>query len=72
MGHSLAVPSGYITTAEAAAKYGLTARYIRRLCKDGTIKGAQQFSGVWLVPAGFKWTRQKPGPKTKQAKRDAK
>ena len=59
------MPKGYITTEEAAEKLGLSSRYIRRLCKDGIVKGAQLFGGAWMVPASFKWKPQKPGPKPK-------
>jgi hypothetical protein len=63
------VPKGCITTTEAAEKFGLSPRYIRRLCKEGAVKGAQQFGRDWMVPAGYKWKPQKPGPKPKKAKR---
>jgi len=59
------MPNGYITTADAAAKFGLSDRYIRKLCNAGAIKGAKQFGAAWMVPAGFKWKPQKPGPKPK-------
>ena len=62
----------FITIEQAARRIGTTARYVQMLCKEGDVKGAKKFGGAWMVPAGFKWTRQKPGPKTKQAKRDAK
>ena len=57
------MPKGYITTAEAAERFGLSSRYVRRLCKEGTVKGAQLFGGTWMVPTGYKWRPQKPGPK---------
>jgi hypothetical protein len=59
------MPAGFITTAEAAERIGKTVRYVQILCKAGKVKGAQQFGGVWMVPAGFKWKPQKPGPKAK-------
>lgn len=62
------MPKGFMTTTAAAEKTGLTMRHIRRLCKDGAVKGAQQFGRDWMVPATFKWTLQKPGPKPKGKK----
>jgi hypothetical protein len=59
------MPKGYITTAEAAERNGLTPRYVRLLCAQGAIKGAQLLGRDWMVPASFKWTPQRPGPKPK-------
>jgi hypothetical protein len=59
------MPNDYITTAEAAAKFGLSDRYIRKLCGLGVVKGAKQFGNAWMVPERWKWTPQKPGPKPK-------
>jgi len=56
---------GFVTTEEAAAKSGMTVRRMQQLCKAGMVRGAQQFAGAWMVPAGFKWKPQKPGPKPK-------
>jgi hypothetical protein len=60
------MPKGFVTTADAAAKSGLSLRRIQQLCKAGLIPGAQEFAGVWMVPASFKRKRQKPGPKSKK------
>ena len=54
---------GYITTAEAAQRNGLTQRRVRQLCVAGMVPGAQRFGRTWMVPAGFQWKRQRPGPK---------
>ena len=59
------MPRGFVTTEEAAARNGMTMRRVQQLCKEGKVRGAQQFGGVWMVPAGFKWRPQKPGPKPK-------
>jgi excisionase family DNA binding protein len=58
--------SKLITTVDAAAKTGLSLRYIQKLCADGRIAGAQQFGRTWLVPAAFKWEALPRGPKSKK------
>lgn len=42
----------YVSTKEAAAKIGVTERWIQMQCKAGKIEGAIRFNdrGVWLVP----------------------
>lgn len=42
-----------ISTAEAAAKYGVSTRRIQKLIKDGRIPSVQQVSSVWLLPDNF-------------------
>ena len=39
----------YLTTAEAAERWGITARRVQTLCKNGRIEGAV-YKGVWLIP----------------------
>jgi len=56
----------YTSTAEAAERNGVSVRYMQQLCQRGKVKGAQQFGGAWMVPAGFRWKAQKPGPKPKK------
>jgi hypothetical protein len=56
---------GFVTAAEAAAKSGTTDRRIQQLCVQGKVPGAQRFGKSWMIPAGFKWKAQKPGPKPK-------
>jgi hypothetical protein len=58
----------FITTGQAARRIGTTARYVQMLCQERKVKGARKFAGVWMVPNGFKWTRQRPGPKPKATK----
>jgi hypothetical protein len=53
----------YITTAEAAARNGLSVGRIVQLCSAGEIKGATKFGRVWQVPELWKWKPTKPGPK---------
>lgn len=42
----------YISVKAASEKYGVTPRWIQKLCEDGKIEGATKLegSGVWLVP----------------------
>ena len=47
-----------MTTAQAADKTGLTPRHVARLCKEGVVKGAEQFGRNWMVPASFSGTRR--------------
>ena len=41
----------YISTVEAAERWGVSVRYIQRLLHDDRIPGAKKFSGAWLIPA---------------------
>lgn len=49
----------YISAKEAAAKIGVTARWIQQLCKDGKVVGAKRFGmqDIWLIPV--KWVNEK-------------
>lgn len=40
----------YLTTSEAAERWGITARRVQVLCKEGRVNGAV-YKGVWLIPA---------------------
>lgn len=40
----------YISTKEAAEKWGISERRIQKLCEDGRIAGAVRFSRVWAIP----------------------
>ena len=42
----------YISVKAASEKYGVTPRWIQKLCEDGKIEGATKLegSGVWLIP----------------------
>jgi len=40
----------YISTAQAAVKWGISERRVQRLCEDGRIEGAFRFSRVWAIP----------------------
>ena len=40
----------YLTTSETAERWGITARRVQILCKEGRVDGAV-YKGVWLIPA---------------------
>ena len=40
----------YVTVAEAADEVGLTESYIRRLCREGRVRGAERFGKSWMIP----------------------
>ena len=42
----------YISAKAASERYGVTPRWIQKLCEDGKIEGAMKLegSGVWLIP----------------------
>lgn len=39
----------YLTTSETAERWGITARRVQVLCKEGRVDGAI-YKGVWLIP----------------------
>lgn len=41
----------YITTHEAAEKWGITRRRVSKLCQEGRIEGAKLMGKVWFVPS---------------------
>lgn len=42
----------YISAKTASEKYGVTTRWIQKLCENGKIEGAVKLdgSGIWLIP----------------------
>ena len=40
----------YISTKEAAEKWGISERRIQKLCEDNRIPGAIRFVRVWAIP----------------------
>lgn len=40
----------YITVREAAENWGITQRWVQKLCEEGRLKGAVRFSRVWMIP----------------------
>lgn len=43
----------YLTTSEVGKLWGITARRVQILCKEGRIAGAI-FKGIWLIPSDAK------------------
>lgn len=41
----------YISTSEAAEKWGLVRRRVSTLCEEGRISGAQLVGNSWIIPA---------------------
>lgn len=44
----------YITVAQAAARWGLSVRQVRTLCRAGKIDGATKAGGIWKIPSQTK------------------
>jgi len=44
----------YLTTQEAAEKWGISRRRVSKLCQEGRIEGAVLKGKTWLVPVGTK------------------
>ena len=42
--------NGYMTTKEAAEKWGVTPRQVQILCKENRITGAMRMSRIWIIP----------------------
>ena len=40
----------YISTAQAAEKWGISERRVQKLCDEGRIEGTLRFSRVWAIP----------------------
>ena len=40
----------YISTREAAEKWGISERRIQKLCEEGRIPGVIRFVRVWAIP----------------------
>ena len=57
----------YISTAQAAEKWGISERRVQRLCEDGRIEGAFRFSRVWAIP---KDAPKPADPRRKSDKKD--
>ena len=55
----------YFTTSEAAERWGITARRVQVLCKEGRIVGAV-YKGVWLIPSDAKKPEDPRKAKRKQ------
>lgn len=44
----------YITVREAAEKWGITERWVQKLCEENRVDGAVRFSRVWMIPKNAK------------------
>ena len=61
----------FLTTTQAAQRYGFTATYLAKLCKDGMLV-ARKVGRDWLIdPHSMQayadnWQDRKPGPKGKK------
>lgn len=44
----------YMTVREAAQEWGITERWVQKLCVENRIKGAVRFSRVWMIPKDAK------------------
>lgn len=44
-------PLPWRTVDEAAEAWGLSASWLRRLCQQGRVVGAQKRGGTWFIPA---------------------
>ena len=42
--------NGYMTTQEAALKWGITDRQVQILCKENRVVGATRMSRIWVIP----------------------
>ena len=42
--------NGYISTQEAATKWGLTTRRVQILCSENRIEKAAKHAGTWVIP----------------------
>lgn len=40
----------FMTTRDAAEKWGLTNRMVQHYCKEGKIIGAEKMGKMWLLP----------------------
>lgn len=45
------VGMNYITVRQAADKWGVSERWVHKLCQNNRIKGQIRFSTVWMIPA---------------------
>ena len=42
----------YLSAQEAAEKWGVSLRWVHRLCEDGRIEGVRRFGRNWMIPKG--------------------
>lgn len=64
----------YISIKQLSEKWGISARRIQILCRDGRIPGAMRIASTWAVPADAKKPRDariKSGRYIKSAEEDS-
>lgn len=54
----------YMTVLEAAKKWGITSRWVQKLCDENRIDGAVRFGRAWMIPR----ESQKPADNRKKKK----
>lgn len=42
----------YISVKEAAELWGVSERWIQKLCEEGRIDGVKRFGRSWMIPKG--------------------
>lgn len=42
----------YLTAKEVAEKWGVSQRWVHKLCEDGRVEGTRRFGRNWMIPAG--------------------
>jgi hypothetical protein len=42
----------YISVREASEKWGISERWVQKLCEDSRIDGAMRFGNSWAIPKG--------------------
>lgn len=56
----------YMTTTEAADKWGIKVRRVQALCDNGKVENAMRLGHIWVIP---KSTPKPIDGRTKQAKK---
>ena len=51
-----------VTVREAALRLGVSERRVRKLARDGRVRGATKAGGEWLIPTPVEVTPGKRGP----------
>lgn len=57
---------GWLTITQYAEKHGVGVAWVRKLCKEGRLEGAQKAGGVWIVRHDAELpSKLKTGPRAK-------
>ena len=54
----------YLTVNDVCSLWGVSQQFVRRLCKEGRIPGAEQSDDGWLIPEGTEKPGRKPRTQT--------